>query len=392
MHNNMKLSTADKILIIGGHLTPALAVLEELEARGYYNFLWVGVKHSQTSARNLSAEYQLITSKNIPFISFKAGKLWRKWTVKTFFMAIYNLLLIPWGIVHALFILLQHRPKLVLSFGGYLAFPIVFAAWLLKIKSATHEQSLAMGLANQRIANYANKILLAWQENLEQLPKKLRKKAIVTGNPVRKSLLTVTTNQYNFNNTDKIIFVTGGNQGANTINKRLFTILPELLQETNVIHQVGNSSITRDLKKAKQVWEKLPKNLQKKYVYFDNNFTNEFSEIMHKADLIVSRSGANTVTDIMSLGKRAVLIPIPWSANDEQQKNALLVAGTGLGYILEQYDEMPASQIKQAIEYGLDIVNRGQDFKGRNFTIALKEAKEKVQPDAALNIVKVITA
>lgn len=388
----MKLQRSAKILIIGGHLTPALAVLEELEAAGYYNFIWVGAKHSQTAANNISAEYNLINGKNIEFIDFKAGKIWRKWTLKTLFPAIYNLLLIPWGIIHAVLIIFIKQPKIVVSFGGYLAFPLVLAAKILHVRSVTHEQTLAMGLANRRIANYADTILLSWNENLKQLPKKLRKKSIVTGNPVRKSLFTVNTNKYKFHNNDAIVFVTGGNQGANTINKRLFTILPELLKGCNVIHQVGNSSITKDLQKAQKTWKNLPKNLQKKYIYFDNNFSNEFSEIMNIADLLVSRSGANTVTDIMALGKRAILIPIPWSANDEQQKNAEIVRDTGLGYILKQYDAMPASELNQAIEIGLQAVKERKDFKSRDYKKAVGEAKAKVQPQAALNIVKIITS
>lgn len=387
----MKLTNSAKILLIGGHLTPALAVLEELELQNYHNFVWIGVKHSQTSAKNLSAEYQIINDKQIKFIDFKAGKLWRKWTLKTFWQALYNLIMIPVGIIHAIFILISEKPQLVVSFGGYMAFPIVFAAWLLGINSATHEQTMSMGMANKVIAKFASKILLSWPENQEQLSADLLKKAYVTGNPIRKSLFTVTTDKFNFASADPLLYITGGNQGSNTINWRLFEILPELLNKVNIIHQVGSSSITNDLAKAEAVWQKLDPRLQEKYRYFDNIYGAEISEVFHKADFVLSRSGANSVTDLMALGKLCILIPIPWSAHQEQQKNAEMVAKTGLGFVLKQYDAMPPSELLTTIEIGLNAVKNNQDFLRRPLATAQAEAKQKVQPAAALNIVELIT-
>lgn len=377
----------DRVLIIGGHLTPALAVLEELQKQGFTDIYWAGVRYSQTAGRNESAEYGLIKDKGIPFLDFRAGKLWRKWTLKTLFKGIYNLVLIPWGWLQALYILIKYKPKLILSFGGYMAVPFVMAAWLLGIKTATHEQVVAMGLSNRIITRFVNRIYLSWQENLQELSPKLQAKALVTGNPIRKSLLEVTTSAINFPDPLPLVYVTGGNQGANTINWRLFKILPELLKEVNLVHQVGASTITNDIKEAARISAELPPELSRRYLYFDNIFGPEIAEIYNKADLIVSRAGANTISELMLLGKLAILIPIPWSAHQEQKRNAELYAKTGLGLVLEQYDAMPPEELLAAIRKGLEHVSKQTDFTDSPLQESSKQAQKSFPRDAAENIV-----
>ncbi|MCA9383222.1 UDP-N-acetylglucosamine--N-acetylmuramyl-(pentapeptide) pyrophosphoryl-undecaprenol N-acetylglucosamine transferase [Candidatus Dojkabacteria bacterium] len=380
----MQTNKSKKIMLIGGHLTPALATLSELQNRGYSNFIWVGKKHVQTASSAESPEYKLITAQNIPFISFKAGKIWRKWTLKTLGKALYNLLLIPAGFIHALFILIVHRPRIVVSFGGYIALPLVIAAKVLFIKSVTHEQTLTSGLANRLIAKFADRILISWEKTKSIF---MQSKVAFTGNPIRREVLENTTNIINFNNSLPVIYVTGGNQGANTINWRLREFLPQLLEKANVIHQTGNSTLTNDYQKSLALKKSLPKELSERYLVWDNIFGNEIGEIFAKADLLVSRSGANTVTEILATGKLSVLIPIPWASQNEQLLNANLVADTGLGFVLEQYDEMQPQELFDAINLGLDALNNNQGFN----KVPLNECKEKasklIKMDASMLIV-----
>lgn len=146
------LKKTDKILITGGHLTCALAVLDGFLDSGFENIVWVGAKYSQTDANNLSAEYKIITTqKKIKFINLNAGKLWRMVTLKTFFKAVKNFLLIPIGFFTACRIIHKEKPRVIISFGGFLALPIVLAAKIEHKKVVTHEQTINVGLANKVI-------------------------------------------------------------------------------------------------------------------------------------------------------------------------------------------------------------------------------------------------
>lgn len=373
-----------KIIIIGGHLTPALAILDELLEKNYKNIKWIGKKFVQTSSKNTSPEYNIIKSKQIPFIKFSAGKLWRKWTLKTFTKGLRNLLLIPWGFIFAIIILYREKPKLLVSFGGYLALPIVYAAKLLSVKVVTHEQTITVGKANRKIGNMADKIFISWKETAKLFSKE---KVIYTGNPIRDEVISFSTSNYSFDNDLPIIYVTGGNQGANTINWRLLKIIPTLISQANIIHQTGSSTLTQDYQNALEIKKELPEELRSRYIIRENIFNNEIGEIFSKADLLVSRSGANTITEILYTGKRSILIPIPWTSGNEQQKNAEIVENTGLGYILKQYDEMPPQELYEAVLVGLEAVKAGKDFKDKNIETTQKNARKLVRSDAAENIV-----
>lgn len=132
-------------MLIGGHLTPALALAQYFQEKGIENLVWVGTRFVQTGANNNSFEYDEVRKLNIPFIELKTGKLWRKWTFKTLLKAIYNLLLIPWGSLHSLFILLRYNPKLIIGFGGYLQVHLMYWGKLLGKSCVIHEQTTVAG-------------------------------------------------------------------------------------------------------------------------------------------------------------------------------------------------------------------------------------------------------
>jgi UDP-N-acetylglucosamine--N-acetylmuramyl-(pentapeptide) pyrophosphoryl-undecaprenol N-acetylglucosamine transferase len=351
-----------KILLTGGHLTPALAILDELQSQKYSNIVWVGLKYTQAFSAVTSAEYNIIKTKKIRFYSLHAGKIWRKWTKATFIIALINTILVPIGFIEALIIILIERPKLIISFGGYIALPIVLVGHLFKIKSITHEQTITTGVSNKIISKYADRILVSWPDSIKHYPKD---KTILTGNPIRQEALTVSTNKFHFNNSLPIIYITGGNQGSNTINWRLYEFLPKLIEQANVIHQTGNSTVTNDFLKAKKIFEHLNPKYQKRYIFSDNFYGPEIGEILHKANLIVSRSGANIVSEIIALNKFALLIPIPWSSQDEQQLNAEFAQKNGNGIVLKQYDEMQPQELYVAILKALDMA---QNRKATNNT------------------------
>lgn len=214
-----------KIFIIGGHLTPALTLLDFLQSKGFTDISWVGAKHIQTFSKLHSAEYKEITKRGIKFYNLHAGKIWRKWTRYTFFKALFNTILIPVGIIQAFFIILFNKPALIISFGGYLALPVVIAGWIFELKCITHEQTIVAGISNRLIAKLSDVIMVSWESSMKYYPEE---KVILTGNPIRNEVLNVTTSKYNLDKNLPTIYFTGGNQGSNTINWRLLDVLSSL--------------------------------------------------------------------------------------------------------------------------------------------------------------------
>src|SRR5260221_7507301 len=277
-----------KILITGGHLTPAVAVIGELKKRGFTNFVWIGHKYNQQGNEELSPEYKTVESMGIKFIDLKTGKLYRKWTFQNFLSGIKQFFLIFFGLLKSLIIVLQERPKLILSFGGYLAVPIVFWGKISGSKVVTHEQTIVTGLANKIISKFANKILVSWENSLKFFP---ANKVILTGNPIRREVFYVKSNSLTetFDEKLPILLIFGGNQGSHEINIRVFEIIEKLLTDFNVIHQTGNSSVTNDYQSALDIRTNLPAHTQLRYTVKDYINSNEVGEALNKAHVILGR-------------------------------------------------------------------------------------------------------
>ena len=325
-----------KIVFIGGHHTPALAVLDAL-AKSYElsakSFFWIGHKYSMWKDKNVSAEYQEVTGRGIPFYDLKAGKLY-----KTFHPL--KLIRLPFGFLQAFYYLVRTRPQLIVSFGGYLAPPVVVAGWFLGIPSVTHEQSASGGWANRLVARFAKKIFVTWEESLKYFPKE---KTVVTGNPLRKTIFAEISNLKSQISKSKFktIYVTGGKQGSHVINEAVKEALPELLKKYNIIHQCGRSTVFDDHKKLKKLspaYRQAGLKQRSKYVLKDYVTEDEIGAVFAAADIVISRAGANVVYELAALGKPAILIPIPWVSHNEQMKNAKILADVGAAIILEEKD------------------------------------------------------
>jgi len=285
-----------KIAIIGGQLSPALAVLDKLLDDGYENIIWIGQKYPMRAEKNTSAEYQQVKARKVRFVRFHMGKIWRNWGIQNLFSGLINFILVPFGFLHAFYVTFKEKPDLILSFGGNIALPIVIIAHLLKVKTVTHEQTIAPRRANILVATYSDKILVGWKQSLKFFSKQ---KAVLTGNPIRKEILKTSTNSYRFDNDLPIIYISAGSEGAHAINWRTLKIVPKLLAKANIIHQTSNSSITNDYEKALEFKRGLPEEVVARYIVRDNIYSAEIGEILSKADLLVSRSGASSINEIL---------------------------------------------------------------------------------------------
>ncbi|MDQ6986133.1 MAG: UDP-N-acetylglucosamine--N-acetylmuramyl-(pentapeptide) pyrophosphoryl-undecaprenol N-acetylglucosamine transferase [Candidatus Dojkabacteria bacterium] len=376
-----------KILITGGHSTPAFAVLDELKKRGYKNFVWVSEKHNQKGNKATSAEFKTITEiYKIKFINITAGKLVRKWVIKNFLSDITNFTKFFIGFIQGLYIQLRYKPQTVISFGGFLAFPSVFWTKVFRKKVITHEQTITIGLANKLISKFADKVLLSFKDETRLK----NNKYIFTGNPLRKAIFEIKSNiTESLDSTKPTLYITGGNQGANEINTRVFEILNTLLEHFNIIHQTGNSTVTNDHSKAIDIKKSLQAEKQARYIVRDYVYSDEIGEVLNKADILLTRAGANTVFEIIALNKLAIFIPIPWVSMNEQFKNAEYVESIGLGKILNQND-LTAEEIKQVLLDSVNFINIKENFNGTKLEDSFNNTKKLVNLNAAEMIVDII--
>lgn len=323
-----------KILLIGGHMTPALAVIQELQKEDC-SIVYVGRKHSMEGDTAVSLEYQTIRHMGIKFVDFRTGRLQRKFTRHTFF----SLIKIPRGFIRALALVKKEKPDVVVGFGGYLSVPICYAARILRVPIVIHEQTLEAGLANRMIAPFADAICISWESSQRFFPKN---KTILTGNPIIKQQPTPDVRLYQkLDEQIPLIVIVGGSQGSHAINMLVREILPALVRDYQVIHQTGDASEFQDFDKLSQVRRLLPIEYQKRYTPVKFIAPGDIETVWSTADLVVSRAGINTVTQLLMLNKLAIFIPLSVSQHNEQYKNALMAKEAGLAHIYQQEDITP---------------------------------------------------
>jgi len=354
-----------KIVVTGGHLTPAMAVIQELISRfgKEAEIIYIGRKYTFEGSSTIATEYEIIPTLNVKYLVLNAGRLQRKITRHT----PVGLLKIPFGFIQSLHYLLKYKPQVVLSFGGYLSLPVVINAWILRIPILIHEQTVVLGLANRVGAFFASRICLSWRSSQKYFPKG---KTVITGNPIRQAIFQKfdSLSQKDKENRlglflskikpeEKLIYITGGNQGSQVVNQALLRILPKLLLKYYVIHQTGSL----DFNSIREEVEKMEKKLRERYYFASWFCDSEHGWNLNRADLIISRSGANTTAELLALKKIAVLIPLPWAGGNEQFKNAEILVKYGLGKIFPQ-SELERDRLYGVIQKMMERITGG-DFK-----------------------------
>lgn len=313
-----------RVLLIGGgtggHITPILATAGELQKQKI-KVLWVGSR-----AKN---ESEIARKFKIPFKSIFTFKLRRYFSPRT----VGELFLIPLALFQAFLICQSFGPDIIFAKGGYVSLPIVLVGWLLGIQIVSHESDVVIGLANKITARVAKKICLGFPENYYQgLPKD---KIVYTGIPLREEFINLSSTPLSFHPPKPSILIIGGSQGAHAINRVIFQSLDRLLPNYKIIHFSGHSDFP---------W--LKKKISPGYQVFD--FVDHPAKLMNKADLIITRCGATSLAEIASLGKPAILIPLPWATGAHQEKNSLIFKKAGAGVILKQ-EELSSKNLVQTI-------------------------------------------
>jgi len=279
------------------------------------------------------------------------------------------------GLVSMFFI----YPDVVISKGGYAAFPAVFAAKFLKIPVVVHESDSFPGRLNSWTAKFAKRVAVSWPEAAEYLPKE---KTALSGQPIRKEILHGDPNgayeYFKFDNELPVILILGGSQGAEMINNAVVDNLPELLKRYQIIHQTGAGKKNEEaVSRARLLMEGNPEIRR----YFATPFLNSMSykKAAGCANLIISRAGS-TIFEIASWGIPSILIPITNSNGDHQRKNAYNYARTGACKVIEENNLSQAvflAEVDKILSSKQRMVEMSKNALGfANHEAALKIARE----------------
>jgi UDP-N-acetylglucosamine--N-acetylmuramyl-(pentapeptide) pyrophosphoryl-undecaprenol N-acetylglucosamine transferase len=306
----------------GGHLFPALALAQELKRRGIAVDLVTDMR-----ADRYDAGFPARAIHRVPSAS-PTGK-----SPLALARALWSL---GRGVAASLRLMRRARPSAVVGFGGYPCFPPLVAARLLGVPTALHEQNAVLGRANRSLARYVTAIATSF-EHTKLLDARTRRKARVTGNPVRDLVVDWSSQAYQppHPGGPYALLVFGGSQGARFFADALpetIALVPERVRSRLVLVQQCREE---DMGRVKEsYWRSGVK--AELATFFPN-----LPEQMAKAHLVVGRAGASTVAELTVMGRPAILVPLPHAIDNDQLQNALRLADAGAGWCLEQKNYSP---------------------------------------------------
>lgn len=347
----------DKIIVLtgggtAGHITPNFALIGPLQDQGAH-VVYIGLKDGM--------EAQLVKAQDIPFYGISGGKFRRnfKWRNLT------DLFRIMCGFFQSIGVLWRLKPHLVFSKGGFVTAPVVWAAWILRIPVLLHESDLTPGLANKLSIPFSKKIAYAFKETKAHLP---TNKSVYTGLPVRESLFKgnrqIGLDLCGFEGDKPVLLITGGSQGALSINRLIRAHLDALMAEFDICHLVGKGNLDTSLSQIKG--------------YTQIEYVSEGMEHLYAcADCVISRAGATTIFELLALKKPHILIPLGSKATrGDQILNAQSFEVSGYSLVLEDQRDADLMGAIRALK------ERASDFK---------KAMDISQADAIAAVIRLIS-
>lgn len=329
-----------KIIMTGGgtagHVTPNLALVPSLIEEGF-EIKYIGSRDG--------IEKDIITKAHIPYYGISSGKLRRYFDVKNFTDPFKVLK----GVCEALKILSKEKPNVIFSKGGFVTVPVVIAASMKKIPVIAHESDITPGLANKLASPFCDKLCVTFRESLQFVK---NNKGVLTGSPIRKEILTgskqIGKEICEFKDDKEIILVMGGSLGSKVINDAIRENINNILKYNNIIHICGKGNLDKSL-------ENISGYKQFEYV------SEDLKHLMHAADYIISRAGANSIFEFLALKKPTLLIPLSKNASrGDQILNANSFKKEGFSLVMQEEElqkEGILKGIKMLKESKQDLIN-----------------------------------
>lgn len=343
----------------GGHINPGIAIAKTIQSNEKSEVLFIGTENG--------LENQLVANAGYDIKHIRTGKLYRKVTLKNIKSVINNIA----GLGDAKKIIKEFKPDVVIGTGGYICGAVMLAAKANKIPYILHESNAFPGVAVKLLAKKAAKVLAGFEDTKGRL--KNRENVVYVGSPAKFSIADfdkldkkeclISTGLEELAQGRKIIFVTGGSQGAKKINEVVISLaLEEKSKDFFIVIAVGNKNYDEIMKKL----EAFPDSY--KHIKVER-FIFEMDKMYKASDLLITRAGAMTITELCLAGKASILIPFPYAAENHQLYNAKVLEKAGAATIIEESNfskELLKENIKKLIsdEKNDTLVSMGN--KARN--------------------------
>ncbi len=348
-----------KILIMaggtGGHVFPGLAIAKDLQ-ESKCKVVWLGTKRG--------IESRLVEEAGIDIEYINVGGLRGK-SFRAFMRSVGKLML---AFFQSFVIILRQRPDVVLGMGGYVTGPGAIMAYIMRCPVIIHEQNAVAGGTNKLLSRIASLVIEAFPGSFPA-HKNLR----TFGNPVREDILSIPSPEVRLKDRDGPIkiLVIGGSQGSLILNKTLPKAFRHLTSSVKleVLHQAGKKT----LQEAQKAYEGVPVGL---YLV---EFIDDMADAYAWADLVICRSGAMTVTELMTIGVPAILIPFSLAIDDHQTANARIMQEVGAAEIVHE-NELEGGKLTLVLR---DWIQDRNNLKRRACL-----ARSSAKPNATENIVK----
>lgn len=339
----------------GGHIYPAIAIINKIkEAEPNSEFLYIGTTNRM--------EKDLIPNLGIRYEGLEVSGLKRKITlenlktIKNFFTAIKK----------AKIIIKDFNPDVVIGCGGYVTAPVIYAAKKLGKKTFIHEQNSVVGLANKFLIKYTDKIGVSFESTMSEFPKD---KVVLTGNPCSEKAIKVKKakkEDFGIDKSKKLVLIVMGSLGSRTVNDKILGFTEKFRYKDYSVIIVTGTAYYDKIKNRK-----FPDNVKVlPFIY-------EMPSVMKITDLMVTRAGASTISEITALEVPSIFIPSPYVANNHQFKNAIDLVNEGASLMLEEKDLNDNSLIK-LIDETLNDKEKIMKMKKNLKEIGIKDSSTRI--------------
>ncbi len=339
----------------GGHIYPAIAIINKIKSEEpNSDILYIG-----TSDR---MEKDIIPELGIKYVELEICGFKRKLTFENIKVLIKFLK----SREKCKKIIKDFDPEIVIGAGGYVTAPVIWAAKKLGKRTFIHEQNSVVGLSNKYLTKYADKIGVSFESTMKYFPKN---KVVLTGNPCSQKAILIKKakkEDYGLSKDKKLVLIVMGSLGSKTINDKIFSFLDAFRnKDYEVLFVTGNSYY----EKIKN--NKYPKNIKVvPFIY-------ELPSIMKVTDLMITRAGASTMSEIMALAVPAIFIPSPYVTNNHQYKNAMDLVNKNAALILEEKNLTKEALIKLIDDTLLNTKNYNE-IKNNLKNIGIKDSGERI--------------
>ena len=339
----------------GGHIYPAIAIINKIkQEEPKSEFLYIG-----TSDR---MEKDLIPELGIRFEEINVSGLKRKLTLKNI-KVLYQFLNAR---LKCKKIIKEFDPDVVIGTGGYVTGPVIWAGKKLGKKTFIHEQNSVVGLSNKYLTRYADKIGVSFSSTLNYFPKK---KTVLTGNPCSEKALGMKKakkEDYGLSKNKKLVLIVMGSLGSRTVNDKIISFIDSFKgKDYEVMFVTGNTYY----EKVKNI--KAPSNVKiVPFIY-------EMPSLMKATDLMVSRAGASTMSEILVLNVPTIFIPSPYVTNNHQYKNAMDLVNKDAALILEEKD-LEGEKLISLIDDTLNNKEKYDKIKNNLKKLGITNSAEKI--------------